>query len=184
MARRLADNPEVRVLLIEAGGSDNVPEVMDGTRWPENMGSARDWNFTGQPTPTLNGRTPPFPMGKVLGGGSSINGLVWARGHKNDWDTWAEQSGDVAWSYESVLGIYRRIEDWQGPANDRLRGKGGLVSVSLPQAPVNPVAPALMKAAADFGMPTVDDLNAETMEGEGGAGMPNLIVKNLSLIHI
>ena len=178
VARRLADNPEVRVLLIEAGGSDNVPEVMDGTRWPENMGSARDWNFTGQPTPTLNGRTPPFPMGKVLGGGSSINGLVWARGHKNDWDTWAEQSGDVAWSYESVLGIYRRIEDWQGPANDRLRGKGGLVSVSLPQAPVNPVAPALMKAAADFGMPTVDDLNAETMEGEGGAGMPNLIVKN------
>lgn len=177
VARRLAENPEVKVLLLEAGGTDDVPQVMDGTRWPENMGSARDWNFQGQPTPTLNGRTPPFPMGKVLGGGSSINGLVWARGHKNDWDMWAEESGEKAWSYDSVLQIYRRIEDWQGPANSR-RGKGGNVSVSLPEAPINPVAPALLQAAADFGMPTVTDLNAEAMEGDGAAGMPNLIVKN------
>jgi len=178
VARRLADNPNVRVLLLEAGGSDNVPEVMDGTRWPENMGSERDWNFKGQPTPTLNGRTPPFPMGKVLGGGSSINGLVWARGHKNDWDMWAEVSGEKAWSYESVLGIYRRIEDWQGPADPKRRGKGGEVYLSLPEAPINPVAPALIEAAGDFGMPKVVDLNGEIMEGEGGAGMPNLIVKN------
>ncbi|MEN5139491.1 GMC family oxidoreductase [Pseudomonas juntendi] len=178
VARRLADNPEVRVLLLEAGGSDDVPQVMDGTRWPENMGSSRDWGFKGQPTPTLNGRTPPFPMGKVLGGGSSINGLVWARGHKNDWDMWADVSGESAWNYESVLGIYRRIEDWQGPADAKRRGKGGLVHVSLPEAPINPIAPALVEAAGDFGMPKVQDLNGETMEGAGGAGMPNLIVKN------
>ncbi len=178
IARRLSDNPEVRVLLIEAGGSDDIPEVTDGTVWFKNMGSARDWQFKGQPTPTLNGRTPPFPMGKVLGGGSSVNGLVWARGHKNNFDSWAAEAGDPAWNYESVLKIYRRIEDWDGPANPRHRGKGGLVQVGLPAAPINPVAPALIEAAGAFGMPTVLDLNAETMEGIGGAGLPNLIVRN------
>jgi choline dehydrogenase len=178
VARRLAENPHVQVLLLEAGGSDDVPEVTDGTIWFKNIGSGRDWQFKGQPTPTLNGRTPPFPMGKVLGGGSSVNGLVWARGHKNDFDGWAAQTGESAWSYENVLKIYRRIEDWNGPANPRYRGTAGIVKVGLPEAPINPVAPALIEAAGAFGMPTVTDLNAETMEGIGGAGMPNLIVRN------
>jgi len=164
--------------LLEAGGTDAVPEVTDGTVWFKNIGSERDWQFKGQPTPTLNGRTPPFPMGKVLGGGSSVNGLVWARGHKSDFDGWAELTGEPAWSYENVLNIYRRIEDWNGPPNPRHRGTGGLVKVGLPEAPINPVAPALIEAAGAFGMPTVTDLNAETMEGIGGAGMPNLIVRN------
>jgi choline dehydrogenase len=178
VARRLAENPHVQVLLLEAGGSDEIPEVTDGTIWFKNIGSERDWQFKGQPTPTLNGRTPPFPMGKVLGGGSSVNGLVWARGHKNDFDAWAAQTGESAWSYENVLKIYRRIEDWNGPANPRYRGSGGIVKVGLPQTPINPVAPALIEAAGAFGMPKVTDLNAETMEGIGGAGMPNLIVRD------
>jgi choline dehydrogenase len=178
VARRLAENPAVNVLLIEAGGTDEIPEVTDGTIWFKAMGSKLDWSFKGQPTPTLNGRTPPFPMGKVLGGGSSINGLVWARGHKNDYDSWAEETGNPAWSYENILRIYRRIEDWDGPANPRYRGKGGVVKVGLPQAPINPVAPALVEASRAFGMPTPVDLNAETMEGPGGAGMPNLIVRD------
>jgi choline dehydrogenase len=178
VARRLAENPHVQVLLLEAGGSDAVPEVTDGTIWFKNMGSERDWCFQGQPTPTLNGRTPPFPMGKVLGGGSSINGLVWARGHKNDFDGWAAETGESAWSYAKILDIYRRIEDWDGPPDPRYRGKGGIVQVGLPAAPINPLAPALIEAAGLFGMPTVADLNAETMEGIGGAGMPNLIVRN------
>jgi choline dehydrogenase len=178
VARRLAENPHVQVLLLEAGGSDELPEVTDGSIWFKNIGSDRDWQFKGQPTPTLNGRTPPFPMGKVLGGGSSVNGLVWARGHKNDFDSWAALTGESAWNYENVLRIYRRIEDWNGPANPRYRGSGGIVKVGLPEAPINPVAPALIEAAGAFGMPKVTDLNAETMEGIGGAGMPNLIVRN------
>ncbi|WP_242130450.1 GMC family oxidoreductase N-terminal domain-containing protein [Sphingobium sp. Sx8-8] len=178
VARRLAENPAANVLLIEAGGSDEIVEVTDGTIWFKSMGSERDWSFKGQPAPTLNGRTPPFPMGKILGGGSSINGLVWARGHKNDYDSWAAETGNTAWSYENVLNIYRRIEDWDGPPNPRYRGKGGVVKVGLPQAPINPVAPAMIEASRAFGMPTPVDLNAETMEGEGGAGMPNLIVRD------
>ncbi|HWJ34281.1 MAG TPA: GMC family oxidoreductase N-terminal domain-containing protein [Steroidobacteraceae bacterium] len=178
VARRLAENPHVQVLLLEAGGGDAVPEVTNGTIWFKNIGSERDWRFQGQPAPTLNGRTPPFPMGKVLGGGSSINGLVWARGHKNDFDGWAAETGESAWSYARILDIYRRIEDWDGPPNPHYRGKGGIVQVGLPEAPINPLAPALIEAAGAFGMPTVADLNAETMEGIGGAGMPNLIVRN------
>jgi choline dehydrogenase len=105
VARRLAENPDVTVLLLEAGGSDDVPSVMEAGQWPANLGSDRDWAFQAQPNPHLNGRSIPMNMGKVLGGGSSINVMVWARGHKNDWDNFASQAGDSAWNYESVLKI-------------------------------------------------------------------------------
>jgi choline dehydrogenase len=86
VARRLAENVEVSVLLLEAGGSDDMPSIMDAGQWPLNIDSERDWAFVGQPNPHLNGRSIPLNMGKVLGGGSSINVMIWARGHKNDWD--------------------------------------------------------------------------------------------------
>ena len=113
VARRLAENLDVSVLLIEAGGSDSVSEVEMAAAWPLNLGSARDWGFTALPNPHLNGRAVPMSMGKVVGGGSSINVMIWARGHKSDWDYWAAQAGDPAWSYDSVLAIYRQIESWQ-----------------------------------------------------------------------
>src|SRR3984885_9073652 len=97
IARRLAENPEVKVLLLEAGGSDDVPGVTDANQWPSNLGSERDWSFQSEPDPALNGRTIPFSMGKVLGGGSSINLMIWARGHRNDWDLFAAESGEPAW---------------------------------------------------------------------------------------
>jgi choline dehydrogenase-like flavoprotein len=82
----LAENAEASVLLLEAGGSDDVPSIMEAGQWPLNLGSERDWAFMGQPNPHLNGRSIPLNMGKILGGGSSINVMAWARGHKNDWD--------------------------------------------------------------------------------------------------
>src|ERR1700752_1957859 len=112
VARRLAENPDVSVLLLEAGASDEEPSVTEAARWVENLGTERDWKFVGQPNPHLNGRSIPLSMGKVLGGGSSINGLGWARGHKNDWDFFAREADDSRWNYESVLNLYRRIEDW------------------------------------------------------------------------
>jgi choline dehydrogenase len=114
VARRLAENPEVSVLLLEAGGSDDVPSVIEADQWHQNLGSERDWGFEDQPNPHLNGRSIPLSMGKVLGGGSSINVMAWARGHRNDWEFFAREADDPAWSYESVLHIYRRIEDWNG----------------------------------------------------------------------
>src|SRR5260370_39178076 len=124
VARRLAENPDVSVLLLEAGGSDDMPSVTEAIRWFENLGTERDWNFVAQPNPHLKGRSIPLNMGKVLGGGSSINVMAWARGQKHDWDFFASESRDPAWNYESVLNIYRRIEDWQRAPSPTRRGTG------------------------------------------------------------
>jgi choline dehydrogenase len=114
VARRLAENPSVQVLLIEAGGSDEVPTVMEPSAWPANLGSATDWGFVAEPNPHLNGRALPMSMGKVLGGGSSINVMLWARGHRSDWDFFARETGDESWGYDAVSKIFREIENWQG----------------------------------------------------------------------
>src|ERR1700732_4752551 len=114
VARRLAENPEISVLLIEAGGEDNVPSVNEPGQWFLNLGSERDWNFRAESNSHLNGRAIPMNMGKVLGGGSSINVMAWMRGHKNDWDFFAAEAGDPAWRYEASLKHYTRIEDWRG----------------------------------------------------------------------
>src|ERR1700742_529128 len=80
VAARLAENPDVSVLLIEAGGADDVPEVVEPGLWPNNLGSERDWAFAAEPSAHLNGRSIALATGKVLGGGSSINVMAWARG--------------------------------------------------------------------------------------------------------
>jgi len=177
VARRLAENPNVSVLLLEAGGSDRVPSVIDSTQWMWNIGTERDWGFKAQPSPTVNGRTPLLPMGKLLGGGSSVNGSVWARGHKNDFEFWAEEAGDQAWNYESVLAIYRRIEKWNGTADAKRRGSDGLLNILQPEDPI-PLIAGLIKGAEAIGIPYVDDINGAAMEGDGGCGLPNVLVQN------
>ena len=156
VARRLAENPNVSVLLLEAGGDDDVPSVMEANQWPVNLGGEMDWSFQGQPNPRVNGRSIPFSMGKVLGGGSSINVMIWARGHKNDWDFFASEAGDPAWSYESVLDIYRSMEDWHGAPDPKYRGTGGPVFVQ-PAPDPNPLAPATVEGARSVGIPTFEN---------------------------
>jgi choline dehydrogenase len=177
VARRLAENPDISVLLLEAGGEDDAPSVTDPLRWFENLGTERDWKFAAQPNPHLKGRSMPLSMGKVLGGGSSINVLGWARGHKHDWDFFATESGDSAWNYESILEIYRRIEDWQGAPDPGRRGTGGLVFVQSAPDP-NPIAPAMVEGARSVGMPTFNSNNGVLMEGEGGASIFDLRVRD------
>jgi choline dehydrogenase len=167
VARRLAENPDVTVLLLEAGGSDDVPSVMEAAQWHTNLGSDRDWAFQAQPNQHLNGRSIPMNMGKVLGGGSSINVMVWARGHKNDWDYFASETGDPAWSYESVLNIYRRIEDWHGAPDPKYRGTGGPVFVQ-PVPDPSPVALAMVEGTRSVGIPTFENQNGRMMESVGG----------------
>jgi choline dehydrogenase len=177
VARRLAENPEVSVLLLEAGGSDDVPSVMEAGQWPSNLGSDRDWAFQAQPNPHLNGRSIPMNMGKVLGGGSSINVMFWSRGHKNDWDYFASEAGDPAWSYESVLNMYRRIEDWRGAPDPKYRGTGGPVFVQ-PEADPSPVALAMLEGARSVGIPTFENQNGRMMEGAGGCSIVDLRVRD------
>ena len=177
IARRLAENPSVHVLLIEAGGSDNVPSVMDPGQWPANLGSERDWGFQAESNPHLNGRSIPMSMGKVLGGGSSINVMVWARGHRSDWDFFASEAGDAAWGYDSVLEIYRRIENWQGTSDPEYRGTGGPVFVQ-PSPNPSPVAVALLDAAKGIGIPTFESQNGRMMEGDGGAAFTDVLIRD------
>jgi choline dehydrogenase len=177
VARRLAENPEVSVLLLEAGGNDDVPSVTEPGQWPLNLGSDRDWAFQAQPNPHLNGRSIPMNMGKVLGGGSSINVMIWARGHKNDWEYFASEAGDPAWSYESVLNIYRRIEDWHGAPDPKYRGTGGPVFVQTAPDP-NPIAPAMVEGASSIGIPSFESNNGRMMEADGGASILDLRIRD------
>ena len=177
VARRLAENPEVSVLLLEAGGNDEVASVIDAKQWASNLGSVRDWAFKAQPNPHLNGRVVSMSMGKVLGGGSSINAMAWARGHKNDWDYFAAEAGDSAWNYEAVMKIYRRIEDWHGAPDPEHRGTGGLVFIQ-PWPGTDPMIPPTFEGVRSIGIPIFDSLNGSMMEGEGGCALPELRIQN------
>ena len=163
--------------MIEAGGTDDVPEVLTPGQWPLNLGSDRDWKFVAQPNPHLNQRSIPLNMGKVLGGGSSINVMVWARGHQNDWEHFAQEADDEAWGYHSVLDIYGRIEDWRGAPDSTRRGSGGAVHVNTVRNP-QPVATAMVEAAKSLDIPAFDSPNGMMMEGRGGVALNDLIVKD------
>src|SRR5215470_1971947 len=177
VARRLAENPKVTVLLLEAGGEDDVPTVTEAGQWVKNLGTERDWQFTAEPNPCLNGRAIPLGMGKVLGGGSSINAMVWARGHKSDWGFFASEAGDQAWGYESALDIYRRVEDWHGAPDPKYRGTGGPVFVQ-PRPDPKPIAPALLEGIRSVGIPTFEHPNGRMMETEGGAARTDMLIRD------
>jgi choline dehydrogenase len=177
VARRLAENPDVNVLLLEVGGSDDVPDIMDSLRWRALRRGEHDWSFNATANPRLNGRAIPMSMGKVLGGGSSINVMLWARGHQKDWDDLAAAAGDEGWNYQSVLELYRRIEDWHGAPDSVRRGRGGMVFVQPAPNP-NPLAAAMLEGFAAAGVPIFDDQNGAMMEGKGGVAISNLCVRD------
>jgi choline dehydrogenase len=124
----------------------------------------------------VNGRAVPLDMGKVLGGGSSINALTWARGHASDWDFLAAETGDEGWSHAAVLDIYKRIEDWHGAPDPAYRGTGGPMFVAPAPVP-HPLVAALLDGARSVGIPTFDSPNGRMMEGEGGAASRDMIVR-------
>jgi choline dehydrogenase len=177
VAGRLAAETDAQVLLLEAGGTDQVDAVRVPGNWPTNLRSERDWGHVADASPFVNGRSLMLPMGKVVGGGSSINVMVWARGHKNDFDFWAAETGDQGWSYHSVLELYKRIENWQGLPDPQRRGKGGRLWIESPVHP-SPLAPAMVAAAKSVGIPGFEDMNGAMMEGAGGAALANLRIRD------
>jgi choline dehydrogenase len=177
VARRLAENPDVRVLLLEAGGTDDVSSVTDPKLWADNLHSERDWGFHAEPNPAVHGRSLPLSMGKVLGGGSSINAMLWSHGHRADWDFFALETGDQGWNYAAVSALYRRIEDWSGAPDPNYRGKGGPVHVEPASDPTHPT-PVLVAAAKSIAIPTFDNPNGRMTEGEGGAATMDVIARD------
>jgi len=177
VARRLAEDPGASVLLLEAGGSDDVPSVTEAAQWSTNLGGERDWSFLAEPNPNYNGRALVLPMGKVLGGSTSINVMTWVRGHQTDWDHFAEESANDAWNYDSVRKIFARVEDWHGTGDRRLRGNGGAVYISRADS-THPAGPAVLEAAGVLGIKRFDHPNGEIMERSGGIATADNCVRD------
>jgi choline dehydrogenase len=176
VGRLAADQDNASILVVEAGDWDIAPSVLNPGLWFTNLGTDRDWQDVAIPSPGTNNRAIPEHMGRVVGGGSSINATIWARPFKNDVEHWAEVSGDPAWGYENALAIYRRVENWQGRPDARYRGKGGPVWCEASQNP-HPVAPAMLEACRSLKLPVLDDLNGAREEGAGGFAMMNHIIR-------
>jgi choline dehydrogenase len=172
VARRLLDGTDATVLLLEAGGSDeHVESISNPPQWLENIGSRYDWAYRYESSPHVAHRSLPLPLGKVLGGSGSINGLVWARGHRADYDAWAE-AGNAGWDFHSVLPLFKKSEDWEGGASE-FRGAGGPIRVER-ATNLHLVAAAFIDAGRSCGMPYLDDVNVPEPEG---VGLMNLNVK-------
>ena len=165
MAYRLSEDGKHSVIVIEYGGSDAGPliQMPSALSIPLNM-PLYDWGFTSEPEPHLGGRILATPRGKVIGGSSSINGMVYVRGHARDFDHWAEQ-GATGWSFADVLPYFKRMEDSHG-GEDGWRGKGGPLHVQR-GARTNPLYAAFIEAGRQAGFELTDDYNGAKQEGFG-----------------
>jgi choline dehydrogenase len=165
LAGRLTEDPTLRVLLLEAGGSDDVLEVQIPAGLYKTWRTRLDWNYTTEPQPGLGGRRLFWPRGKLLGGSSSINAMIYIRGAAADYDEWAELTGDKSWSYEHVLPLFRRMED-NARGADRFHGVGGPLRVEDLRSP-HPWTRAVIQSAVAAGYARNDDFNGPTQEGVG-----------------
>ena len=165
LANRLSADGSVRVLLLEAGGNANYHWVNIPIGYLFCMGNPRtDWLMKTEPDAGLNGRALDYPRGKVLGGCSSINGMIYMRGQAADYDGWRQQ-GNTGWGWDDVLPYFRKSEDYHKGASD-LHGSGGEWRVEK-QRISWPILDAFRDAAEEVGIPRTDDFNKGTNEGSG-----------------
>ncbi|MGI9380953.1 MAG: GMC family oxidoreductase, partial [Methyloligellaceae bacterium] len=165
LANRLSENPKHRVLLLEAGGRDSNPWIHIPVGYFKTLHNPKtDWCYKSEADPGLNNRALDWPRGKTLGGSSSINGLLYIRGQKQDYDQW-RQFGNAGWSYDDVLPFFRKSERHELGDSDYHGGDGGL-SVSLMRARRD-ICEAFIDAAVEMGVPRSDDFNGARQEGAG-----------------
>ncbi len=165
LAHRLSADPANRVTLIEAGGEARHPAI----RVPLMAGyvyflRSINWNYESAPEPHLDGRRIPWPRGKVLGGTSAINGMMYMRGNRRDYDDWRRR-GLEGWDYASVLPYFKRAEG-HGARRDAYHGTDGPLGVEQARAD-NPLYAVFLRACAELGLPRNDDFNGATQEGVG-----------------
>jgi choline dehydrogenase len=165
LANRLTASGRHRVLLLEAGGHDRHMWIHIPLGFAKLFDNAKvNWLYKSEPEPELNNRSIIQPRGKVLGGSSSINGLLYIRGQHEDYDHW-RQLGNAGWAFEDVLPYFRRAEDQERGA-DELHGTGGPLAVSNVCEP-HPLCEAFIAAAAESGVPRNEDFNGPRQEGAG-----------------
>jgi choline dehydrogenase len=165
LANRLSADGTTSVALLEAGGRDWNPWIHIPVGYFKTIHNPKtDWCYVTEPDPGLNGRSLKWPRGKVLGGSSSINGLLYVRGQRQDYDRWAEL-GCTGWNYEDVLPYFRRAEN-QSRGADEFHGTGGPLQVS-DMSFQRPICDDFIRGVAELGTPVNDDINGAEQEGVG-----------------
>ena len=169
LSNRLSEDKNSKILLLENGGSDKSPliQMPAALSYPMNM-KKYDWGFMSDPEPKLNNRRLATPRGNVIGGSSSINGMVFVRGHARDFDNWA-QSGARGWSYADVLPYFKKMETWHGDRDtnsEKFRGFSGPLHISRGDQK-NPLFKAFVKAGNQAGFEITSDYNGFKQEGFG-----------------
>lgn len=166
LANRLTEDPDVSVLLLEAGGKDDYHWIHVPVGYLYCIGNPRtDWLYKTQAEAGLNGRSLSYPRGRVLGGSSSINGMIYMRGQREDYDEWARITNDASWSWDAVLPVFRRSEDHHGGANT-WHGEGGEWRVERQRLKWK-ILEAFADAAQQTGIPATDDFNRGDNSGVG-----------------
>ena len=166
LANRLSADPRNKVLLLEAGGKDDYIWVKIPVGYLYCMGNPRtDWGFATEAEPGLNGRAIAYPRGKVLGGCSSINGMIYMRGQARDYDTW-RQMGNAGWGWDDILPYFKKSEDQAAVPADDMHASGGEWRVEKQRLRWD-VLDSWRDAAAEAGIPTVGDFNRGDNEGCG-----------------
>jgi choline dehydrogenase len=166
LANRLTEDPSVSVLLLEAGGKDDYHWIHIPVGYLYCIDNPRtDWRYRTAPEVRLNGRELGYPRGRVLGGSSSINGMIYMRGQQGDYDGWARATGDAGWSWDAVLPLFKRSEDHHGGAN-AWHGSGGEWRVSRQRLRWK-ILDAFAGAAAQAGIPPTPDFNQGDNFGVG-----------------
>jgi 4-pyridoxate dehydrogenase len=165
LANRLSEDAGARVLLLEAGGWDRDPWIHIPLAWGRMLRQRKhDWGYFAEPEVTMDGRRVECARGKVIGGSSSINAMAYVRGHRGDYERWAEQ-GLTAWSYAHVLPYFRRQESWEGGASTYRGGDGPLTTRATRYR--DPLVGAYLAAAKEAGHPVTEDYNGAQQEGFG-----------------
>ena len=166
LANRLSADPQVRVLLLEAGGRDNYHWIHIPVGYLYCIGNPRtDWLYRTVAEPGLHGRSLLYPRGRVLGGSSSINGMIYMRGQREDYEEWARLTGDARWSWDAVLPVFRKTEDYYGGASE-FHGGGGEWRVELQRLKWE-VLESFREAAVQSGIPRTEDFNRGDNTGVG-----------------
>ena len=174
LADRLTASGKHRVLLLEAGGTDwrfyvQMPLGYGKTFYDKSV----NWMYKAEPDPGLNGQSDFYPRGKLLGGSSSINALVYIRGHRQDYEDW-RAAGNVGWGWDEVLATYRKIEDYAA-GDPALRGRGGPLTITDLGSQAHPLCKPYLEAAEKAGLPFTPDFNGAEQEG---AGLYQFTIKN------